>query len=148
MVNLLCVISPRQIQTDKHAETHACAYTIHVHIRSDVNRRLKGWRWDANMCRFKGLPDRYVLSGDRQTERRREHVSSRLQDSAATCQPWNILIIRRPITLALGRTEQKLTLHFPDTGRWPWRRNLHRLSPHYLSARLEPFTLNVIRKKK
>lgn len=135
-------------QTNPNWQAHAHTRTLKTCTNGATLRgRLKGCRWDTNMCRFKGLPDRYVLSGGRQTGAPGARVS-RLQDSAATCQPWNALIIRRPITLALGRTEQKLTLHFPDTGRWPCRRDLHRLSPRYLSARLEPFTLNVSSKKK
>lgn len=67
---------------------------------------------------------------------------------APTCQPWNILIIWRPITLEPGRAEQKLTLHFPSTHRWPCRLDLHYLSSLYLSSQLTLFPSDMGEKAK
>lgn len=71
-----------------------------------------------------------ALTADEQRDARRPPICG------PTCQPWNILIIWRPITLEPGRAEQKLTLHFPSTHRWAFRLELHCLSSLYLSTQL------------
>lgn len=131
------VLSPtaaaRWTQTDPHQHTRTWNKWTGVNRQIDrlTARHTKAW---PDTCRWlKRQPDRFGWATSRQTG---GHTEAACMEIAPTCQPWNILIIWRPITLEPDRAEQKLTLHFPGTRRWPCRLDLHCLSSLYLSTQL------------